>query len=156
MRPAGRGAGPPPRTCERWGAGGLRLLLVLLDVADRVADGLDVAQLVVGDRDAELVLDRGGDLDHRQRVDVQVIGEGLLRGGVGGRHTGDLLQDLGQTGLDLLGAAHFVSSLALVGCVRIAAVLIGSLASSLTRGGSSLSDGAGGAPPSPRAPWSRG
>src|SRR3954462_13111343 len=80
--------------------------LVLLDVADRVADGLDVAELVVGDGDAELVLDRRGDLHHRQRVDVEVVGERLLGGGVGGGHAGDLLQDLGQTGLDLLGAAH--------------------------------------------------
>src|ERR671913_2560098 len=110
MRPAGGGAGPPPRTCERWGAGGLRLLLVLLDVADRVADGLDVAELVVGDRDAELVLDGGGDLDHRQGVDVEVVGERLLRGRVGGRDAGDPPQDLGQTGLDVL-AAHAGSSL---------------------------------------------
>jgi hypothetical protein len=80
--------------------------LVLLDEADRVTDGLDVAELVVGDGDAELVLDGGRDLDHRQGVDVEVVGERLLGGGVGGGHTGDLLQDLGQTGLDLLGAAH--------------------------------------------------
>src|SRR5215218_8134992 len=85
--------------------------LVLLDVVHGVADGLDVAELVVGDGDAELVLDGGGDLDHRQRVDIEVLGEGLLRGGVGRRHAGDLLQDLGQTGLDVLAAHAGVLSL---------------------------------------------
>src|SRR3954453_3734268 len=79
-------------------------LLVLLDVGDRVAHGLDVAELVVGDGDAELVLDGGGDLDHRQRVDVEVLGEGLLGSGVGRGDAGHLLQDLAETGLDLLGA----------------------------------------------------
>src|SRR3954469_10859303 len=86
------------------------LALVLLDEVDGVADGLDVGQLVVGDGDAELVLDGRGDLDHRQGVDVEVVGERLLRGRVGGRDAGDLLQDLGQTGLDVL-AAHAGSSL---------------------------------------------
>src|SRR4051794_37212787 len=86
--------------------GGPSSALVLLDEADRVADGLDVAELVVGDGDTELVLDRGGDLDHRQGVDVEVVGERLLRGGVGGGDAGDLLQDLGDACLDLLGAAH--------------------------------------------------
>src|ERR671920_1267690 len=85
--------------------------LVLLDEADRVADGLDVAELVVGDGDTELVLDGGGDLDHRQRVDVEVLGEGLLGSGVGRRDAGDLLQDLGKTGLDVLAAHAGVLSL---------------------------------------------
>src|SRR5687768_15766662 len=84
--------------------------LVLLDEADGVADRLDVAQLVVGDGDPELVLDGRGDLHHRQRVDVEVVGERLLGGGVGGRDAGDLFQDLGQTSLDVL-AAHAGSSL---------------------------------------------
>src|SRR5690349_6797942 len=65
----------PRRGCARRGAGWSYCLLVLLDEADGVADGLDVAELVVGDGDAELVLDSGGDLDHRQRVDVEVVGE---------------------------------------------------------------------------------
>jgi hypothetical protein len=84
--------------------------LVLLDEAVGVADRLDVAELVVGDGDPELVLDGGGDLHHRQGVDVEVVGERLLRGGVGGRDAGDLFQDLGQTSLDVL-AAHAGSSL---------------------------------------------
>src|SRR3954464_7846839 len=99
---------------RRGRPGGRVLLLVLLDEADRVPDGLDVAQFVVGDGDTELVLDGGRDLDHRQRVDVEVVGERLLGRGVGGGHPGDLFEDLGQTGLDLCGAAHFVSSLTLV------------------------------------------
>src|SRR3954468_1851943 len=87
------------------------LLLVLLDVGDGVADGLDVGELVVGDGHAELVLDGGGDLDHGQRVDVQVVGERLLRSGVGGVHAGHLLQDLAEAGLDVCGAGHAGSSL---------------------------------------------
>src|SRR3954470_4978444 len=102
-RMAGGTAGPGPAAGRR--DPGVSAL-VLLDEADRVADGLDVAELVVGDGDTELVLDGGGDLDHRQRVDVEVVGERLLGGGVGRGHAGDLLQDLGQAGLDLCGAAH--------------------------------------------------
>src|SRR5207253_1179038 len=75
----------------------------------------DVAELVVGDGDAELVLDGGGDLDHRQRVDVEVVGEGLLGSGVGRGHTGDLLQNLGEAGLDLLGATHAAGPLSRMG-----------------------------------------
>src|SRR4051794_7888022 len=95
-----------PRRAERGVGGNGVLLLVLLDEADGVADGLDVAELVVGDGDAELVLDGGRDLDHRQRVDVEVLGEGLLGSGVGGGDAGHLLQDLAKSGLDLLGAGH--------------------------------------------------
>src|SRR4051794_7757321 len=100
-----------PRRAERGVGGNGVLLLVLLDEADGVADGLDVAELVVGDGDAELVLDGGRDLDHRQRVDVEVLGEGLLGSGVGGGDAGPLLQDLAESGLDLLGAGHAGSSL---------------------------------------------
>src|SRR3954470_10441389 len=102
---------PGTRWCWARRPGRGRSALVGVDVVDGVADRLDVAELVVGDGDAELVLDGGGDFDHRQRVDVEVLGERLLRGGVGGGDAGDLLQDLGQTGLDLLGACHAGSSL---------------------------------------------
>jgi hypothetical protein len=93
------------------GGSGVLRRLVLLDVGDGVAHGLDVGELVVGDGHAELVLDGGGDLDHRQGVDVQVVGERLLRGGVAGGHPGHLLQDLAEAGLDVCGAGHAGSSL---------------------------------------------
>src|SRR5689334_17491783 len=122
------GRAPPP-----VGGGTRKPLLVLLDEADRVADGLDVAELVVGDGDTELVLDGGGDLDHRQRVDVEVLGEGLLGSGVGGGDAGHLLQDIAESGLDLLGAGHTGSSLSEGGGPWGAAVVPGR-ASRLTTG----------------------
>src|SRR5687767_12224061 len=75
---------------------------VRLDVGDGVADGLEVLHLVVGDLDAELLLGRHDDLDHGQRVDVEVVGERLLFGHVVGVDPGDLFQDLGQARRDLV------------------------------------------------------
>src|SRR3954451_20756632 len=54
----------------------LLMSVVRLDVADGVTDGLQVLDLVVGDLDAELLLGGYHDLDHGQRVAVQVVGEG--------------------------------------------------------------------------------
>src|SRR3954453_6468138 len=54
------------------------------DVVDGVLDGGELGQLVVGDLDAELVLGLHGDLHHRQRVDVEVVDERLLRGDLRG------------------------------------------------------------------------
>src|SRR5918911_1221241 len=79
---------------------------VRLDVRHGVADGLQVLHLVVRDLDAELLLGRDHDFDHGQRVDVQVVGEGLLLGDVVRVHAGDLLQDLGQAGGDLSTSCH--------------------------------------------------
>src|SRR5690606_11196777 len=81
-------------------AGGTASLL--LDVGDDVLDRLEVLELVVGDLHAELVLRGDGDLDHRQRVDVEVVHEALLRGDLGRGDTGDLVDDLGETVQDLL------------------------------------------------------
>src|SRR6478609_2209699 len=78
---------------------------VAFDVGDRVSHRLQVGQLVVRDLDAELVLGLHGDLDHGQRVDVEVVGEGLVGADVGGAHAGDLLDDLGQSGEGVL-VAH--------------------------------------------------
>ena len=50
----------------------------------RVADGLELRQFVVGDLDAELLLGGHRDLDHRQRVDVEVVDEALLVADVAG------------------------------------------------------------------------
>src|SRR5579875_2191971 len=75
---------------------------VLGDVGDHVLDGGEVLELVVGYLDAELVLGGDGDLDHRQRVDVEVVDEALARRHLVGGHAGDLLDDLGEPGEDLL------------------------------------------------------
>src|SRR6516162_10316895 len=70
------------------------------DVVDDVLDGLEVLQLVVGDFHAELVLGRHRDLDHRQRVDVQVVHEALVRGDLVRGDARDLVDDLPEAGLD--------------------------------------------------------
>src|SRR6188768_3866555 len=80
--------------------------VVRLDEGDGVADGLEVLDLVVGDLDAELLLGGHHDLDHGQRVDVQVVGERLVLGDVVGVHAGDLLEDLGEAGSDLSAGCH--------------------------------------------------
>src|SRR4051794_25154170 len=82
--------------------------VVRLDVGNGVADGLQVLHLVVGDLDAELLLRGHHDLDHGQRVDVQVVGEGLLLGDVVRVDPGDLLQDLGEAGSDLFASCHLL------------------------------------------------
>src|SRR3954451_24204543 len=90
-------SGAPPEDVL-WAASALRAL----DVRHRVADGLEVLDVVVGDPDAELLLGVDHDRHHRQRVDVEVVGEvhvGL--DGVGGQ-AGLLVDDLGQTAEDLL------------------------------------------------------
>src|SRR5262252_1997051 len=77
------------------------------DVVDDVLDGLEVLQLVVGDFHAELVLGRHRDLDHRQRVDVQVVDEALVRGDLVRGDARDFVDDLPEAGLDfLLGHRH--------------------------------------------------
>ena len=80
----------------------LRPILQRFDVGDGVPHGLEVLHLVVRDLDAELLLGGHHDLDHGQRVDVEVVGEGLLLGHVGPGHAGDLFEDLGEAGEDLL------------------------------------------------------
>jgi hypothetical protein len=72
----------------------------LLDVVDDVTDGAQTGEVLVGDLHAVLVLGLHGDLHHRQRVDVQVVDERLLRGDLRGLDTGDLFDDLGDTGDD--------------------------------------------------------
>src|SRR3954447_25049823 len=90
-------SGAPPEDVL-WAASALRAL----DVRHRVADGLEVLDVVVGDPDAELLLGVDHDRHHRQRVDVEVVGEVLVGlDGVGGQ-AGLLVDDLGQTAEDLL------------------------------------------------------
>src|SRR5690606_31899225 len=92
-RPRGDGVGTP-RSTERSG-------LRALDVLHGVADGREVLDLVVRDADAELVLGVGDDRHHRQRVDVEVVGEGLLGDDGVGRQAGLLGDDLGEAFEDL-------------------------------------------------------
>src|SRR3954454_3473672 len=84
--------------------------VIRLDVGDGVADGLQVLHLVVGDLDAELLLGGHHDLDHGKRVDVQVVGEGLLLGDVVRVDPGDLFQDLGEAGSDFFASCHFLGA----------------------------------------------
>src|SRR5436190_3348328 len=48
---------------------------VRFDVVDGVADSLDLLGVLVRDLDLELLLERQHELDHRQRVRLQVIRE---------------------------------------------------------------------------------
>src|SRR6476659_2247583 len=82
--------------------------LVLRDVVHGVAHGLQLRKLVVRDLDAEPVLGLHGDLDHRQRIDVEVVDERLLGCHLGRVDAGDLLDDLRQAGLDLGDVGHAV------------------------------------------------
>src|SRR3954447_23357028 len=95
----------------RWlspGRSGLRAL----DERDRVTNRLEVLHLVIGDRDAELLLGGHHDLDHGQGVDVEIVDEGLVELDVIGIDAGDLVHDLGEVGADLLSGCHlaFLSS----------------------------------------------
>src|SRR5580693_614509 len=84
------------------------------DVVDYVLHRLEVLELVVGDLDAELVLRRHGDLHHRQRVDVEVVHERLVRGDLIGGHASNLVDDLAETRQDfLLRHGHWSSALLL-------------------------------------------
>src|SRR3954447_1064691 len=97
----------------------LLMSVVRLDVGDGIADGLEVLYLVVRDLDAELLLGGHHDLDQGQRVDVQVVGEGLLLGDVVRVHPGDLFQNLGEAGGDLSASCHVRCFLSMVGtCSR--------------------------------------
>src|SRR3954465_3420665 len=88
-----------------------------LDEGDRVADRLEVLDLVVGDRDAELLLRGHDDLDHGQRVDVEVVDEGLVELDVIGIDAGDLVDDLGEVGADLLSGCHLAFLSSVIGLV---------------------------------------
>ena len=82
--------GPPrgARACRpatpRRGVTGRRRVsdYVLGDVGDGVADGLDLLGLLVGDRDAELLLERHDELDDVERVGAEVVDERGLLGDV--------------------------------------------------------------------------
>src|SRR6516165_7347236 len=69
-------------------------------VVDDLLDRLEVLQLVVGDLHPELVLCGHRDLDHGQRVDVQVVHKALVRGDLVGGDARHLVDDLAETGQD--------------------------------------------------------
>ena len=102
-----RTTGPPNRATDGAARGDRRASgLGLGDEVDGVADGVEVLDLVVGDAHAELLLGVDDDRHHRQRVDVEVVGERLVElDGVGRVEPGLLVDDLGQAGEDLLLAA---------------------------------------------------
>src|SRR4051812_15375808 len=76
---------------------------VLLDVGNGVTDRLQLRQLLVGYLGAELLLHGHRDLDHGQRIDVEVVDEALLRGDVLGLDVGDLVEDGGELFEDVVG-----------------------------------------------------
>ena len=85
-----------------------------LDEGDGVADRLEVLDLVVGDLDAEVLLGGDDDLDHGQRVDVQVVDERLVELDVLGGDAGDLVDDVGETGDGSLRVVAMLASLLLL------------------------------------------
>src|SRR4051794_12063473 len=95
--------GRRPRAGRRPEASGLRAV----DVRDGVAHGLEVLDLAVGDAHAELLLGVDDDRHHREGVDVEVLGEGLVHLDGRGVESGLLVDDLGKTLKDLLlGLSH--------------------------------------------------
>src|SRR5690349_2828760 len=106
------GAGAGHRPPVTWGRASA---LSALDVGDGVAHGLEVLDLVVRDGHAELLLGGHDDLDHGERVDVEVVHEGLVQLDVVGVDAGHLVDDLGEVGADFFGAGHG-PSLLLCGC----------------------------------------
>src|SRR5664280_163017 len=82
------------------------------DEVHGIANRLEVLDLVVGDTHAELLLGVDDDCHHRQRVDVEVVGEGLVQLDGGGVQTGLFVDDLGETIEDLfLALRHEANSL---------------------------------------------
>ena len=65
-----------------------------LDVGDGVAHRFEVLGLFIGNADAELFFGGIDDLDHRQRVHIQIIGERLVQLDVVDWNAGDLIDDL--------------------------------------------------------------
>jgi hypothetical protein len=76
------------------------------DVRHGIADGLEVLGVLVGNGDAEFLLATDDDLDHRERVDVEVVDEGLVQLDVLDRYTGDVVDELSELSADLFGGGH--------------------------------------------------
>ena len=92
---------------EWVGEQSVELGLRALNEGDRVADGLEVLDLVVGDANAETLLGVDDNRHHRQRVDVEVVGEGLVELDLSGVDAGLFVDDFSQSFEDfLLSACH--------------------------------------------------
>src|SRR5690606_488817 len=97
-KPAGRERAEAIGASARY-----RSVLRVDDVGDGVADGLEVLDLFVGDLHVELLLGVHDDGHHRDRVDVEVVGEGLVELDGVRRDTGLIVDELGQAGEDFFG-----------------------------------------------------
>src|SRR6476469_8637969 len=118
-RAAGAARSAPGGAGRRPGASGLRAG----DEGDGVADGLEVLDLAVRDAHAELLLGVDDDRHHREGVDVEVLGEGLVHLDGRGVESGLLVDDLGKTLEDLLlGLCHLSTPWCVVpgGCRSVA------------------------------------
>src|SRR5882672_2801863 len=74
---------------------------VALDVVDRVLDGLDLLGVFLGDRDLELLLEREHELDHGERVRLEIVDERRLGPQLLGGHLELVADDFLDLGLDL-------------------------------------------------------
>src|SRR5882757_8619682 len=70
--------------------------MALLEVCRDVADGAKPGPGVFWNLDAEAVFDRDSHLDHRQRVEVEILGQRLVHGDLGRIDAGHLLEHGGE------------------------------------------------------------
>src|SRR3546814_4900435 len=70
--------------------GAVRLLELALDEVEGGADGLDALQLLLLDRDVELLLEGHDQLDQVEAVGIEVVGEAGLLGDLAGLDGEDL------------------------------------------------------------------
>src|SRR3546814_12766289 len=70
--------------------GAVRLLELALDEVEGGADGLDALQLLLLDRDVELLLEGHDQLDEVEAVGIEVVGEAGLLGDLAGLDGEDL------------------------------------------------------------------
>src|SRR5450631_1590559 len=107
----------PRRSATTHHSGQGQSALCARDEAHGVADRLEVLDLIVGDAHAELLLRVDHDGHHRQRVDVEVVGEGLVELDGGGVQAGLFVDDLGETVEDLFLALRHEANSLLSSCV---------------------------------------
>src|SRR5690606_32204969 len=93
------------------GSGSVLLAGVLLDVGDRLRDAPDLLGILVGDLDAELLLESHHELDDVERIGSEIVGEA----GIGRDFVGLHAQLLDDDALDLLGYGRHVMHSSLKG-----------------------------------------